>query len=306
MAAPMTRGPGPRKARFLEGVRGPLLAAVVLTFLVDLALVPPESWLHVIVRLFGFAIAATLQVGFGMWLGRRSWPKRGRRLARRLVKRAFREDVRPLVFLSDRPDFEPHLGRRVLEVLGFAAGASVVLAAVLPFLGLASWNVFALAGTLTLFTLWASFILVPYWLFARMGLRQVDPVRWLVQPMSRRYADRLRLSNGALLLVALGASVNLAFRAGASGEVALVDGIQGLVRLVASILLVAASAAVFYAQRERALVKEFEEEVLAYGVRDARGMSDGDFLPRLPHPTPPKPPVQELPPLLHEYRPPPP
>jgi hypothetical protein len=296
------------KPRFLEGVRGPLLAAVALTFVVDLALVTPTSWLELLVRVVGFVLAAALQVALGAFLGRRSWPKRGRRLARLLVKRAFRADAPPLVLLSDRPDFEPHLGRRVLEVLGFAAGASVVLAAVLPFLGLATWNVFALAGTLTLFTLWASFILVPYWLFARMGLRQVDPVRWLVQPMSRRYADRLRLSNGALLLVALGASVNLAFRAGASGEQALVAGIQGLVRLLASILLVAASAAVFYSQRERALVKEFEEEVLAYGVRDARGLSDGDFLPRLPPPRPPTPPAApaELPPLLHEYRMPPP
>lgn len=305
----MAREPEPGKARFMQGVWGPLLAAVVVTFLVDLALAPPSSPLGVVARVFGFVLAAALQVAIGAWLGRRSWPKRGRRLARLLVKRTFRAEVPPLVFLSDRPDVEPHLGRRVLEVLGFAAGASVVLAAVLPFLGLARSDVvFAIAGTLTLFTLWASFILVPYWLFARMGLRQVDPVRWLVQPMSRRYADRLRLSNGALLLVALGASVNLAFRAGASGEQALIDGIQGLVRLLASILLVAASAAVFYAQRERAFVKEFEEEVLAYGVRDARGMSDGDFLPRLPPPRPPQAPLPppDLPPLLHEYKMPPP
>ena len=296
-----------RQPRFLEGVRAPLAAAVLVAFLVDLALQPPVSGLELAARALGFAVAAAIQVLLGMWFGKRTWPRRGRRLARSVVKRAFRGETKPIVFLSDRPDIDPHLGRRVLEVLGFAAGASVVLAAILPFLGLATVNVFALAGTLSLFTLWAGFVLVPYWLFARMGLRQVDPVRWLIQPMSRRYADRLRLSNGALLLVALGAAINLAFRAGASGEDALVGAIQGLVRLLAALLLIAASAAVFYNQREKALVKAFEEEVLHYGVRDGRGLSDGDFLPRLPPARPPPPsPAANLPPLMHEYRMPPP
>lgn len=300
-------GPLP-KPRFLGGVRATLVTLVALTFLLNLAVAPPASVLDLVSRALAFGIVAGVQVLFGMWLGKRSWPKRGRRLARSLVKRMYRQERKPIVFLSDRPDFEPHLGRRVLEVLGFAAGASVILAAILPFLGLATWDVFALAGTLSLFTLWAGFVLVPYWLFARMGLRQVDPVRWLVQPMSRRYADRLRLSNGALLLVALGAAVNLAFRAGASGEDALVGAILGILPLLVLILLAAASAAVFYMQQERALVKEFEEEVLAYGVRDGRGLTDGDFLPRLPPPRPPAqaPAAHALPPLMHEYKMPPP
>lgn len=271
-----------RSPRFLEGVRAPVLAAVVLAFLADLALQPPGHAVEVVARAIGFGLVAAVQVLFGMWLGTRAWPKRGVRLARHLVKRAARAESRPLIFLTDRPDATAHLGRRLLEVVGFAAGASVVLAAILPFLGVAGVNVFALAATLTLFTLWGCFLLVPYWLFARMGLRQVDAVRWIVEPVSRRYADRMKLSNGALLLVALGASVNLAFRAGQSGEQALIEGVRSLVTLVASIFLVAASAAAFYTRKEKVVAKEFEEEVLAYGIKDGRGMTDGEFLPKLP------------------------
>lgn len=268
-----------RKPGFLEGVRAPLLAAVVLTFLLDVALAPPNSALGLVARGFGFAIAAGVQVVLGMWLGKRTWPRRGHRLARGVVKRMLRGE--PMVMLTDRPDRTPNLARRMLEVLGFAAGASVLAAATLPLLGLGGGNVFALAGTLTLFTLWGTFILVPYWLFSRMGLRRVDPVLRVVEPLSRRYADRLRLSNGALLLVALGASVNLAFRAGLSGEEALIDGTRSLVGLITSIFLVATAATTFYAHQEKALVRTFEEEALRLGVRDGRGMSDGEFMPRL-------------------------
>lgn len=300
-------GPAPlRKPRFLEGVRAPLLAVVLVAFLLDLLFHPPATAAALAQRALGFALAAPIPILFGMFLGARSWPRRGRRLARHLLKRTLRQGGRPLLFFTDRPDFRPHLGRRVLEVVGFSAGASVILAAILPFLGLATFDILALASVLTLLTLWGSFVLVPYWLFARMGLREVDPVRWLVLPTSRRYADRLRLSNGALLLVALGASVNLAFRAGASGEQALVDGIRGIVGLLTTVFLVAATAAVFYTRKEKALAKEFEEEALAYGVRDGRGMSDGDFLPRLPAPPQRAQAAADLPPLLHEYRPPPP
>lgn len=271
-----------RNPRFLEGVRAPILVAVALAFLADLALQPPTHALEVVARALAFGVVAAVQVLFGMFLGARAWPKRGVRLARLIVKRAARAEKKPLIFLTDRPDTTIHLGRRLLEIVGFAAGASVVLAAVLPFLGIAGVNVFALAGLLTLFTLWACFLLVPYWLFGRMGLRQVDAVRWIVEPVSRRYADRMKLSNGALLLVALGAAVNLAFRAGQSGEDALIAGVRGLVTLIASIFLIAASAAAFYMRKEKTLVKEFEQEVLAYGIRDGRGMTDGEFLPKLP------------------------
>lgn len=281
---PMARG----AARVLEGVAGPILAAVVLALLLDLVLEPPRNLLDVLGRAFGFALAAPLPILLGAWLGHRSWPRRGRKLARHIVRRQFRKDAKPLIFLTDRPDFAPNMGRRVLEVIGFSAGSSVLLAAILPLLDLAAPNVLALASLLTLLTLWGSFVLVPYWLFARMGLRQVDAVRWLVQPMSRGYADRLRLSNGALLLFATGAVFNLAFRAGQSGEAALVDAVQLVVRIVASVLVTAATATAFYARQERKLLKEFEEEVVReHGIRDGRGMSDGDFLPKLPPPAVP-------------------
>lgn len=273
----------PQGRSWAREVFAPVSAAAAVAFLLDLALARPAHALEVAARLVVFLVGAGVAFGVGAWLGSQTWPKRGRRLARWMLRRAMRGRSPKLVFLSDRPDFRPTTPRRVVEVVGFCAGASVILAGALILAGLrAPAALGTLAGSLLLITLWGAFVLVPYWAFARMGLRQVDAVRWLVQPMSRRYADRMRLSNGALLLIALGVVFNVAFRAGLSGDAALVAGLRTLAGMVASILVVAATGVAFYTRRERALVRELEREALAMGVRDGRGMTDGDFLPRLP------------------------
>ncbi|MFA5862068.1 MAG: hypothetical protein WDA16_10280, partial [Candidatus Thermoplasmatota archaeon] len=150
----------------------------------------------------------------------------------------------------------------------------------LTVIGAPSGLVNASLGIFTLVALWASFLLVPYWVFGRMGLREVDHERWLVQPMSRRYADRLRLSNGALLLVAFGGIVNLAFRAGASPNVAIFEGVQRVGRVIAAVLVIAATAVAFYLRREHDLVLDLEAEAIRDGVRDGRGLTDREFLPK--------------------------
>ncbi|HEX2021228.1 MAG TPA: hypothetical protein VHH36_00830 [Candidatus Thermoplasmatota archaeon] len=260
------------------GTLAPVLGAAALALGIEIALQPPRNGLELVSRLVGYPVVVGLFVLIGRWLGLRTWPRRGRRMARRLMARAARDPKRPIVFLTDRPDGDLSIPRRVLEVVGFAAGSSIIVAAVLSLFGVAT----IFASTLLLPALWGSFLLVPYWSFARLGIRQVDPVRWLVQPMSRRYADRLRLSNGALLLIAVGVLFNFAFRAGASGDQALVQAIVDTLRISTSALVVAASAVAYYARDERALLKAMEEDALRAGIRDGRGMSDGDFLPRVP------------------------
>lgn len=266
----------------LRGVAGPVLLAVLADLTLDLLLDPPSGPILFFLRVVSFLVGAFFAFLIGRWLGTRSWPKRGRRLTSRVLDRMLRGKKRPLIVLTDRPDRAPTRWRRVLEVVGFAAGVSVILTAVLPVLGVPSGLVRGLAGLFALLALWGSFALVPYWTAIRMGLRVVDPVLWTVTPLSRRYADRLRLSNGAIVLVALGVFVNLAVRAGASQERALVEGVSTVTTTVASILVMAATAVAYFSVKEHALVRELEAEAVAMGVRDGRGMTDGEFLPRVP------------------------
>lgn len=265
----------------LRAVAGPVLLAVLADFALDLLLAPAGSSLELAARAISFAIGALFAFLVGRWLGTRTWPRRGRRLTSRVLARMLRAKNRPLLVVTDRPDRTPTRWRRVLEVVGFAAGVSVILTALLASLG-ASVAVVRLGGLFVLLAMWGSFALVPYWVAIRMGLRVVDPVRWTITPVSRRYADRLRLSNGAIVLVALGVFVSLAVRAGASQERALVEGVSTVTTIVASVLVMAATAVAYYSTGEHALVREMEAEALALGVRDGRGMTDGDFLPRLP------------------------
>lgn len=270
-----------RKLPTLWEVMRPVIAAALLVFILDLVLDPPQRVRDVV----GLAIIYPVGVGFallvGYWLGRYEWPRRGRRMAMTLLKRDAESKHRPLLFLTDRPDFDPTLVRRILEVVGFATGVSILVPAVLQILEAPPALVQLVGGLITLLALWGSFLLVPYWIYGRLGIRRVDPVRWTVEPLSLGYADRLRLSNGALLLIAGLAAFNLAYRAGASRDEALVDGVLTVVQLVASILVAATAAVVYYARGEKQLVRDMEEQALLLGIKDGRGMSDGEFLPRI-------------------------
>lgn len=265
----------------------PIGGAALVAFALDLLLQPPRDLL----ALAGLLLAYPAGVGFalliGYWLGRYAWPRRGRHLAHVMLRRAAEGRKRPVLILTGRPDFDVTLARRVLEVIGFAAGVSIIVPAVLQLADAPPGVVQVVGASITVFALWASFVLVPYWLFARLGIRKVDPVRWMVQPLSLAYAERLRLSNGALLLIAAGAAANLALRAGASGDEALLEGVITVTRLVASILVVATAGIVMFLRVEKELARELEEEAFRVGVRDGRGMTDGEFLPALQAPPSP-------------------
>lgn len=268
------------KRRGLPGIVGPVAAAVLADFILDQVLDPGSSGRVAFVRrVVGFAIGALLAFLLGMYLGKRSWPKRGRRLAAYLLRRAMKRSRKPKVYLTDRPDSTISLTRRIVEVVGFAAGSAVILGVALTILGVRPGLVDAAVGLFTLIALWGAFLLVPYWVFARMGLREIDHERWLVQPMSRRYADRMRLSNGALLLIAFGAIVNLAFRAGATPNDAIFLSVLRVGRVIAAVLIIAASGVVFFLRGEADLVLDLEAEAIRDGVRDARGFTETEFLP---------------------------
>lgn len=259
----------------------PIAIAVAVDFVFELT-VGTATTSSPLARVIGFGIAAVIFYLIGRFLGTSTWPKRGRKLARLILRYNTRKANHPTIFLSDRPDVTISITRRIVEVVGFAAGLALLFAVGLTFTPISTPSLEATAGIFTLIALWGSFILVPYWLFGRMGLRQIDPVRWLIQPMARRYADRMRLSNGALILVAFVAIFNVAYRAGDSQNEAIQEAFLVLIRVTMSVLIVAVTAVAYYVRGERALLLEVEEEALRMGIVDGRGMSDGDFLPRLP------------------------
>jgi hypothetical protein len=255
--------------------------AVVGDFVLFSVFAPEQRNLPLAARIVTFLFATVFWFVVGVYLGRRVWPRHGKRLARYLLARTVTQKAPPLVFLTDRPDFEFSLARRLLEVVGFAAGSVVIVIAILVFTGGGTLAQLVSSGLGILVALWGCFVLVPYWVFGHMGLRRVDGVRWLVVPMSRRYAERLRLTNGALLLLAFGLIFNLSFRAGASGDAAVIDGITTVGHTVASVLVAAATALAFYVHDEHKLIRELEGEAIEMGILDGRGMTDGEFLPRL-------------------------
>ncbi len=256
--------------------------AIIASILLDVLVNPPAEFREFVNRVLGSVTRIAFALAVGAYLGARSWPKMGRKLGVILLRRAVKARVQPMLVLTDRPDFHPFTWRRILEVVGFAAGTTSIVTTILAITGSQGVRISLISNLFVLLALWGSFVLVPYWTFAGMGVRRVDPVRWIVEPLSRRYAQRMRLSNGALLLVALGLIVNLAFRAGASGEEAFVDGLRVLGHLVAAILVVAATAVAYYKRAERGVLLDLEAEALALGIRDGRSLSDGDFLPRVP------------------------
>lgn len=258
----------------------PVLAAALLSLALRLVLTPPRTRLELGRIGASYTAGLVLALLIGRWLGKSAWPARGRALALRLMARAVAAKAKPVLYLTDRPDFEPRSWKRILEVVGFAGGVTILVPATIQLLGAPVHIAGPLGGLLLILALWGSFLLVPYWAFARLGIRRVDPVRWMVQPVSRAYAGRLRLSNGALLVIAAGVTINLAFRAGASGDEALVHGVVAVAELAASILVVSAAAVAYYARAEKELVRGLEEDILKLGILDGRAMTDGEFLPR--------------------------
>jgi len=262
-------------------IAGTVALAVLVDFLLDSLLNRATgSRIGFAPRLAGFVVGVLVAFLLGMLMGRVVWPGLGRRFSAYLLRRSMGGARKPRVFLTDHADFDISVARRVFEVVGLVAGATVIVEVSLTFLGVPTGSVNALSGAFTFLAFVAAFLLVPYWVFGRMGLRQVDRTRWLVQPLGRRYAQRLRLSNGALLLVAFGAIVNITIRAGAGTDVAILDGVVLVGRSIAVVLVTAAAAVGYYLREEHDLMVQLESEAIRDGVLDARGMTDEEFLPR--------------------------
>lgn len=236
----------------------------------------------VLIRLGGYALLVPVFIAFGWWFGTKTWPNHGSKITRALIRR--RIGSKKLIFICDRPDAPRRLTRRIWEVVGFSAGAAVIGHAIVLLVSPPVAVARAILTILPFLTLWGAFAIVPYWQLSRLGLRTIDPLRWTIIPVGRRYAERAKVSNGVLVIAGAGAFFNILFRTGASGIDSLIGALAVVLRTMIIILVIAAAGVAYYHRGEFSRSHALELEAIEMGVRDGRGMSDGDFLPRLPPP----------------------
>lgn len=162
-----------------------------------------------------FFAAAALSVGAvfaGRFMGERVWPALGgwgAAFVLGLYSRWGRHRGARLV-ITPYADFVPGRLRQTWEAMAFASAIAILTAAsilytvemdaaTLPWLA-----VIALVACAAL-----TFVIVPHWVFARLGLRVWEPERFVVRSISESYAAFLRVSNGTLLLGAVFYGVNV-------------------------------------------------------------------------------------------------
>lgn len=242
------------------------LLLATITSAAILVLTHTEKWVYVIPAAFALAVVA------GRVLGERVWPSLGvlsARIAIRIYARFGRARGARLL-LTPFADFVPSRLRQTWESTAFASGLALMLGASLLYLvsGRAStllWLSLGLLAVSCTFT----FLLVPHWAFARLGLRISEPSRFVVRSVADAYDRFMRVSNGAILLVAIfyGAAI-LADRA------TRIEWYFTLLTTLAGILglgvVVTGTAAAYFKRHEEGVVKRIAAEARRNGFMPVR------------------------------------
>lgn len=226
------------------------------------------------------SVLVALSLVVGRWIGRRLWPRHGLALTRRLLRGYAKTHERGDLLLTGRSEFVQSMRRRIFEATALIAGLNLLLVfAVAPFLPVTGR---VATGILPLvLTIYLTVALVPHWTFARLGLRRVDHARFMVSPLTREYSDRLRISNGAVVLLALGIGGFVLRQQGATDVQAGQQIVSsGLTIVLLSVILVATAVA-FYQREETGVVEAAAREAIAMGFRDGRGESEGELAAKL-------------------------
>lgn len=216
-----------------------------------------------------FVLAGLASLGAviaGRLLGERLWPILGGWTSVAVLGLYVRWGQRrgaKLVIAPDA-DFVPGTLRQTWESMAFASALAILAGASLLDLlhGNTAWLPWLSLGALTL-CIATTFLLVPHWVFARLGLRVWQPRRFLATSLAESYASFVRVSNGTLLVFA----AYYGFRV----MRALSPTVEGytIVALTFGALL-AVSVAVF--GTAAAYFHRHEERVLKYVAAEARGM----------------------------------
>lgn len=206
-------------------------------------------------------------VGAGWLLGERLWPWLGKAtaiLALRLYARWARRKGARLVIATDG-DFEAGRLRETWESMAYAMALAVLSGAALlvvthgerdrlPWLSLAA---LALCAATT-------FLLVPHWAFARLGLRVWEVRRFVVLSLADSYGRWLRISNGTLLLVAFAYGYKLVAEAAPAWSGVWTMGLSFVGLLAVSVALFGTAVAYFH-RREADVVHAIGVEARRLG-----------------------------------------
>lgn len=234
--------------------RHPVRAIVVV---LALALVATLGVLYFVHAMRWFALAAAAIVGtalVGRLLGETVWTTLGVWASERVLRVyvAWGHHRRARLAIAPCADFVPGRVRMTWESMAFASALSMLVAVsllyvlpiepiALPWLSLA---VLSACGILT-------FLLVPHWAFARLGLRLWEPRRFVVTSLAESYAGWVQVSNGTLLLAAGFYGVNALAPRVPRADAYLIVGSTILVLLGLSVALFGTAAAYFRRHAER-------------------------------------------------------
>lgn len=200
----------PHKVRGLD--RHPIITSLIV---LALSIAGSYLFLHFAHEQKWFFATAALSVGAvfaGRFLGERVWPVLGGWAAavalRVFVHWGRRRGAR--LVITPYADFVPGRFRQTWEAMAFATALAVLAAASLTYTieldaALLPWIAL---GALVLCTS-LTFIIVPHWVFARLGLRVWEPERFVVRSICESYAQLVRVSNGTLLIAAAFYGVNV-------------------------------------------------------------------------------------------------
>lgn len=166
------------------------------------------------------------------------------------------------MMITPYPDFVPGRLRQTWEAMGFAAGLSMMLAATILFVTEEDSEALpwlALAGLVLSMCL--TFMLVPHWTFARLGLRITEPRRFVVRSLAESYTAFVQVSNGTMVLGSSFWAINALAGRAARVEIWLLVGVSMATLLAVSVVAMGTATAYY---------KKHEEKVLKRVAADAK------------------------------------
>jgi hypothetical protein len=192
----------------------------------------------------------------GKLIGEFVWPVLGARFCAvimHLYVRAGRKRGAKLM-ITPYADFVPGRLRQTWEAMGFAAGLSLLAAATILFVTQGDSTALpwlSLGGLVLSFVL--TFMLVPHWMFARLGLRMAQPHRFVVESLAESYTSWVRVSNGTILLGSAFYGVNALAGRAARLEIYILVILSVAIMLAVSVVAMGTATAYFKRHEERVL-----------------------------------------------------
>ncbi len=214
--------------------------------------------------------AITASIFVGRFLGIFLWPRLGlaaTRLALRFHLR--RRSHGALLHLTPFQDFPSNTLRKTAEATAFAVGLAVLIGGgiVLALTTPGSRVLTVVACVALLGAVALTFVLVPRWLFSRLGARIEEQGRFIVRSLAEEHGRVTHVSDGAIVVFALFFGVNVL--------AASMDRLEGGLAVAALILALAsvsvvmmATGAAYFAREEERLVKDLANYAKRIGFNE--------------------------------------